>query len=110
MTTPTPTPTPDTRQFCNVLVLSTEDDGPDEVQLFEAGDDEAADGKALAEYAESRGYRGENDDYWVFLGVHIADAAQLATRPKAGRFAVPGRVEAERRAVKEQLAAGGGHR
>lgn len=93
-------PTHETRPCYNVLILSNHDEGPEEVALFEAGDDPDADGKALSAYALSRGYRGEYDDFWIFLGAHVSSAADLASRPRAGRFAAAGSIQAERDAAR----------
>lgn len=71
----------------NVLVLNNHGYGPDEVMIFPESDDRIADARALAEFAESKGYSDEYDDYWVFVGQHVSEASLLRNRAPAGRFA-----------------------
>jgi hypothetical protein len=67
----------------NVLVLSTEDNGPDEVMLFS----EDVTTSTIYGYAKTHGYREEYEDYWIFAGVGVSPASVANDRSKPGRYA-----------------------
>lgn len=72
----------------NVLMLDDGDIGWD-VQIYGPYLDHTAalqGGDAAHHYAKAKGYREECNDYWIFVGVHIADPGALADRSPRGRY------------------------